>query len=400
MLLRRNLALLAGCVLPVLLGPIVFRWALTKADPDAGSLILGAVLSLCGFVGLVYVLRANPLQGGKRGELLVDEDGVSFEGSVLATRDQLTAGFVLPAGEGRTRVRLERRWPVAPIELLVDGEKEGRSVLEALELDATQRVASFVCASEASTLPLGPLVMWMSLAVALFGPMLVFPLTGPGPAPLLVAVFGIATFLLWIVLCSIPKRVVVGTDGVVTSWLFRKRFLRYEDVRGVRPLANRLRGVSLIARTGRPMRLAARGFTVELEERRAAIVVQRLQQAMKDHRRRQGAAGALPVRGERPLDQWIRALRAAGSGGDADHRSAPILSDDLWQLVEDPAAEPEARAGAAIALGASLDPSGQRRLRIAAEATAAPEVRTLLQLAADGADEDELEPALRRLRRA
>ena len=88
----------------------------------------------------------------------------------------------------------------------------------------------------------------------------------------------------------------------------------------------------------------------------------------------------------------IRALRALGRA-EGDYRSTPVSTEQLWQTFESSAADPEARASAAIALRARLDASCAPRLRVVAAATAAPKLRVAIERAA-GDDDAALEEAL------
>jgi hypothetical protein len=81
---------------------------------------------------------------------------------------------------------------------------------------------------------------------------------------------------------------------------------------------------------------------------------------------------------------------ARGAGG---FREAEVSADDLWRTLEDGAADPEARAGAAVALGPTLGEGDRARLRVAARVVAAPRLRVALEAVADG-DEARVEEAL------
>jgi hypothetical protein len=200
---------------------------------------------------------------------------------------------------------------------------------------------------------------------------------------------------------SLPTRVVVGADGVLVSWFWRRRFLRYAEVKAVRPYGSGSeQGVALWPVEGSPLKLPIKvQLTQELNDQQTNLVTQRIQQAIAGHaQQRHEGAVQLPEQGNRPPREWIRQLRAAGSGANADHRTAPVAPEELFRIVEDPGAEPLARASAAVAASGGLDDAGRARLRIAAHATAAPEVRSLLELAAEGAEEDDLARALDRLR--
>ena len=59
----------------------------------------------------------------------------------------------------------------------------------------------------------------------------------------------------------------------------------------------------------------------------------------------------------------------------------------LWRVVEDPTAATTARAGAAFALRSTLDDDGKARLRIVADACAAPKLRVALDELATGEDD-------------
>jgi hypothetical protein len=119
-----------------------------------------------------------------------------------------------------------------------------------------------------------------------------------------------------------------------------------------------------------------------------------MREAMDTHRRGDAAGEASLLR-RRGLEvsAWIRELRHLGTGASAAHRSAPVLPERLWRVVEDPSADPSARAGAAVAVALEADDEGRARLRAAARATAAPKLRVAIEAAAGGR-EDELAQAL------
>jgi hypothetical protein len=73
-----------------------------------------------------------------------------------------------------------------------------------------------------------------------------------------------------------------------------------------------------------------------------------------------------------------------GSGGRRTYRASPPSREALFRIALDPAADEDVRAGAAIALGGSLDASQRERLRVAARVTVAPKVRVVLEREAAG----------------
>jgi hypothetical protein len=104
-------------------------------------------------------------------------------------------------------------------------------------------------------------------------------------------------------------------------------------------------------------------------------------------------AAALVGCGARTYDAWIEALRELSRDG--HYRAAALPPEELWRVLEDPAAETSARAGAAMALRESLDAEGRARLRVAGAASASPRVRVALDaIASSDADDAELRAAL------
>ena len=96
------------------------------------------------------------------------------------------------------------------------------------------------------------------------------------------------------------------------------------------------------------------------------------------------------TRGDRSVEEWVADLRAMGSGGRRTYRASPPSREALFRIALDPAADEDVRAGAAIALGGSLDDSERERLRVAARVTVAPRVRVVLEREAEGdLDEEE-----------
>jgi hypothetical protein len=96
-------------------------------------------------------------------------------------------------------------------------------------------------------------------------------------------------------------------------------------------------------------------------------------------------------RGRRALAQWLDELRGLDprAGG---YRTTAMTERELWEIVENPMAPADARAGAAFVLtrigegtrgeGGNDEPAV--RLRVVAEATAAPELSRALSAASTG----------------
>jgi hypothetical protein len=208
----------------------------------------------------------------------------------------------------------------------------------------------------------------------------------------------------WVGLGLLPARARVGADGVLVEWLGQRRFHRFDDLASVRMfIGSGTAGVVLVGRDGAETKLPMMGlFSASMPRDDILLAVKRIEQAREVHHVAQGDRGvALPPRGGRPAIEWLRSLRALGSGANADHRTAPVQPDALFRIAEDPGSEPARRVAAAVALssalGASVDGAGRERLRIVAATTADPDLRAVLELAADeAANDDALAAAVER----
>jgi hypothetical protein len=145
-------------------------------------------------------------------------------------------------------------------------------------------------------------------------------------------------------------------------------------------------GIELVLRSGATVRIPVSSQQT-LQQSNRDLIRERIREAMESHRLGDAAAEtALLARQARSVSDWVQSLRAIGSGAHVDHRTAPVAPERLFRIVEDPSLTASARAGAAVALGASLDASGKVRLKDAAGATAAPKLRIAIEAAASGDD--------------
>jgi hypothetical protein len=335
------------------------------------------------FAFMVFARRARKPMEGK---LVADEGGVSWDGRRLVSRADLRGGFVVPAFGGAPEVRLTRRFPWGPLDFLVPDEDTGRQILAALGLDAAQTIATIRLAS----LLRGTAAGTAGNVAAIIGVFAAMILVGNG-SPVTAAILAIA-IAAWVVVSSIPAHARIGADGVFVEGLGKRSFHRFDDLSGVRMfVGSGNAGVILAGRDGAETKLPMMGlFTASIARDDIMLAVKRIEQASEVHRLAQADRGvALPTRGDRPILDWVRSLRALGSGANADHRTAPVRPDALFRIAEDPGTEPARRVAAAVALGASVDAPGRERLRIAAATTADPALREVLELAADEAANEE-----------
>lgn len=201
----------------------------------------------------------------------------------------------------------------------------------------------------------------------------------------------------------------VGADGVAIG-LAAPRFVPYADIDRLERDRTR-RGHThhlavLVLRSGERLHV---GASVELDDpatlTRVGAAQGELDEALERHRlERHGgkattARAALFARGDRGADDWLRELRARAQPG--GFRETTLEPTEPLAVIEDPTAEPTARAGALVALCAlGLTDEHRTRVRAAAAATAAPRLRVALEaVAADANDEAHIADAVTRVER-
>src|SRR5262249_36734666 len=156
--------------------------------------------------------------------------GLRVDGRLVAPRARIRAAFVVP-DQGATLVRIERR-RAPDLHLVVRNPAEGRAVLRSLGLDASQVAASFRLRPLAQAdgrrfigyLALIGLFVGFPVCVELFHAVIL---------ALALAAGCVIALVVWMIMISVPARVVVGTDGVLVSWFFEERFIPYAEIRHV-----------------------------------------------------------------------------------------------------------------------------------------------------------------------
>lgn len=330
------------------------------------------------------------------GALVITDTAVEHAGQRLALRSELRQGALVPDAEG-ILVRLERKGRYARrINLRVANEADGVAILRKLGFDADHSAADLRIASSLLAMSVGrqmalllpPIAAVMASAV---GVAALLPHAG---APLiLVMVFALLVYVFSIVFTSTKVR--IGTDGIITRWLGRERFIPFTSLRSFETYADRIggkvqRGVKLTLEGGEEVRLPTGQTDIGMTEAEAlAARIAAAQRAGKSG----NATSTTLLRGGRPAKDWLRALRAAGDQVQ-DLRTPAIPQEVLLRLVEDASADEAARIGAAIAATNATDAETKQRLRVAAEVSASPKLRVALDRIAEGASEDELAEVL------
>lgn len=343
------------------------------------SLLLSALATW----GLFAHLQERVLAARRPITLRVDRSGLGITpvdaaaggASETLARADLVDGYFLPrTGATQTgTLRLLRRMRRSRFEAEI-ATTDARAALTALGLDAASHRATF----GASSLALATLVRQV-LVVCLV----------PNLTALPYGLFAIVPLLL---LLAWPAKIVVGTDGFLVSWYGWKRFVPMTRVVSVDEHEQRaialtlIDGKRLIWYTGARLKNTT---PTQIGHRDAVLL--RMREALALARTRLGAGRVAETVGRagRSYPEWLAALTELRDG--AGYRTAAISRDELWRLLEDPAAADDARAGAAYLLRAGSAVDEIARLRDAAEATVSPRLRVVLDSIVDGSDEAWLE---------
>lgn len=387
---RRRVWPLACFVLFVI---VPFPWA-------AGC--FGAVRSsdvLLYLVGVVFVGMAAALaQSWSRvshGELTAAESSIYLNGRRVLHSSTVRAASVHCSG-GRVRVRLVRPW--RPVDVVVASLQEGDSLMAALGLTADTSVARYQmkCGRFRDNLVRYSIATGLMI-FALMGPFVLGglarrfePSTFGGVAPILLRAIALAGMGGSVVLCGFLVRqfvtVVVGPDGVwLRRWLGRPRFVPIGAIASARcDKAD----VALCLRDGTSILLSTswKHRTTAWVEEDASVFTSRVNASVDACRHPRAATSLSVARAGRRCDEWIDALCDLRLAYSSMRQSAPPR-ELLWRIVEDALAAPTERAGSAMILREGLDPSERARLQAAARASAAPRLRSALDLLASSADD-------------
>ena len=190
-------------------------------------------------------------------------------------------------------------------------------------------------------------------------------------------------------------RVTAGTDGLYVDRVFPKGiFVPFTAIADLKVgVSARAPTVTLRTHAGRSLPLSFPGPYRDPECRAGERdeLVRRIGEGMSRPATRTDGEEVHVDRGDRSTSAWLRFLREASRG--AGYRTG-VVAERLWALVEDPRAQASVRGAVAAAFAPTLDDNGRERLRVAARASAEPQLRRVLAASADGADEQNLEDAL------
>lgn len=369
--------------IPLAVAAVALLGALGCAFVDLPLPSIAAALAGC----LAMVLFAKEIVSGERTKRV--PMGARVEGDTLVLggrrirRAALRNAVVLPKPGGLAHVCLEIG--ALPRRVVFEmPEAEAHALLHEWGVDVGQRRATFTT--------LSPLVrkrrFYLATVVGVIACHLsVAVLAAWTQAPTTVALLFLP--LIFLIAVVAPSRVEVGADGIVITWLGRRRFLPYSQIERVETFGPAKRrgdvGVRVVAANGEeiPIVTGQRPFDDGTEQRLLA----RIEEARS---RSQGSglaeARARLARNDRDLKQWLADLRGLGAGARDTHRIAPTHPDELAAALHSAEVDPATRIGAAVAWVASSDGSARARVRVAAEASASSHLAQALLAAADEDD--------------
>ena len=192
-------------------------------------------LGIFGGLGLFFAYRFNRNPRYTSGRLRIDECAVTHDGKACCLRSEIASGMLVPIGRDWF-VRLKRKGLSPSVLLRAPSEAEGREVLRALGLDASQTVAQVHGLSPYFGLSKGPQFALSALPALLIAATFVgMRVVGGAVAPF--AGLAFAVFMLMVsVVMLVKTRISIGADGILTEWLGRRRFHAFSDIREVVPM--------------------------------------------------------------------------------------------------------------------------------------------------------------------
>jgi hypothetical protein len=343
-----------------------------------------------GFLATMLARAANAWPRQRQASVRADAAGLHVDGALRMPRASIARGYLQPLARQHPVVHLEGKGKTRSIDVVVSDAAEGTRILEVLGLDASHRAVSFRGSSPIDATFARQGLVALSFVVLIGMQVALAQLAGA---------WALAIFPLLVVplaAAMLGSTITVGADGVLTRWMGLERFYPYEEFPDVMPHEN---GVTLLGRSGQAVTIAtspARRRELPQPAMTRAAVQERIEEAQRAFAEHRGIhAAALVARSGREMSDWLGALRSLAAS--ADYREAAVPREALWRIAEDPAADPTARAGAAVALRARIDEADRARLRVAAESSVSPKLRVALEAAASEGDDAEVQAALEAL---
>jgi len=342
----------------------------------------------------------------------IDRDGIRVDDERVVRRRHIRSGATYTAPDGTIRVVLRHRRTIGStffkenpaLVFFAADASEANALLAAAGVDADRQVfRTTFLRPHARWQVVVPFLIYFLLSWSLFESLSRWP--GPFEVPLVV-MFPVLPPALAVGLYVLTARlsVTIGTDGVELRRPLRRRFIQLDEIRDVTigPQA-----LTITLASGEDVSLAhsvpfgepVGSFDASDVGMERALLGARIADALRNHKRRHPSGNALLAlaRLSRSPDRWLASLRAIGLGA-SDYRTSVVGVEELRHLVADSTAATDVRIGAAVALRVAEGEAGVERIRVAAETTAAPELRDVLTDIADEADDTNLRRHLLRVR--
>lgn len=357
---------------------VVFA-ALEPGMSAPAFMLLAVMVTALSFVALS---RAALESKGVRRRVRVDVRGLSIDGELALARQEI-AGARVEEEPGAYAVIVQARGLKRSRVLRVGSARIAQALADTLEQTPT-RLIEFEALP-----PWAHRIRWLALVLSA-SPWLLLNLARHMPGWMLAGVaglYGVATLP-----AVLPQRVSIGDDGLLLRWAGRRRFIPFGVVREARPTPL---GIELdLEGRAVEIRLTHR---VDAEAGQRAAMLERIEHGLALHRALEPAEDeALLLRGERGLETWIREMGALGAGDLQGYRALAIPRERLWAVLENPAADPSARQGAALALRARLDDEERERLAAIGDKSAFPPLRIAIDAVTKAPDVPQLRVALER----
>jgi hypothetical protein len=198
-----------------------------------------------------------------------------------------------------------------------------------------------------------------------------------------------AVGLVMTVLSAWRTTVFVGAEGISIRWLAWQTFIPFDSLHRIDTHKKFRHTTSIPQRVyefGRGVLIRhSRGETfVICDDAEARDLVGAVTQRRADHRSATSTEVLALHRGERPIADWVKSVRALLSGG--GYRSSSATPDAFWQVLESSKSAPDERAAAAIALRTHLGEEARPRLRVVIDSCAEPKLRVALEAIDEGDD--------------
>ena len=288
--------------------------------------------------------------------IVADAGGITVDGAALMNRADIVNAYAdeLPDDDGRYGVHLHGRFLRRRCAIFVDSHEKAAALVAALQREPKASVAHFRALP-----PWAKHLRWLVVLLTaspwvLINVIRLVPAWGIGAIIALYAVILVPTLL--------PQTVDVGEDGVFLRWLGNKRFIPFSAIEIV---SGTKLGVDLFLRGEASVEILLTNKAGAADTQVKAMIA-RIKEGIAAHAGLSRAdEEAFLARSGRDLETWMKEMRALGAGEMSGYRAAAIPRERLWAVVENPAADPSAREGAALALSATLEEGDSIAPRIA-----------------------------------